>query len=514
MIYVILGQTASGKTSLAISLAKKFSLPIISADAFQCYKEMNIGTDKPSKKEISGIKYHFFDELDVSEDNSVYYFQKEMRKVIDNYISEGKDIIVCGGTSFYIKSLLYNYKFNDSDSEKKYDDYSLDELKKLLLSRDKNIFDSIDNNNPRRIIRALEKLDLGIDINKIKDENDNNPIYPCIFFNLEVDKDIGNKLIDERVDLMFSKGLVKEVRTLLKKYPNHLNAFKAIGYSEFINLDNDEKIKGLIKIHSHQYAKKQRTFIKHQFDNVITATKEEIFNYISLDILLKKRTNLLFDGKTINRIEKSKVLLAGLGGVGSIVATSLVRMGFKNIYLIDYDKVEPTNLNRQLMYDTLDIGLNKTDVCYKKLKNISPLANIKTYLVKIKSVNDIPNIKFDVILDCIDFVDGKVSLYLKSKRDESIFISALGAGFHIDSTKFIYSTLNKASGPLAKNFISKLIEKGISKEEIDKIMCVYPTDSKLKNKENESTIPSIINATNASGLAIISNLLKIFTYKE
>lgn len=511
MIYVILGQTGSGKTKLALSLAKEFSLPIISADAFQCYKKMNIGTDKPTKKEIGNIKYHFFDELEITDDNSVYRFQKENRAIIDKYIKDGKDIIVCGGTLFYIKALLYNYKFNDSDSIKKYDDYPLEKLKELLLQKDEKIYHLIDNNNPRRIIRALEKIDLGIDIIKNNNENNNIPIYPCTFFNIDIDKEEGNKLIDDRVELMFKKGLVKEVTTLLKKYPSNLNAFKAIGYNEFINNSNYEEVKNLIKIHSHQYSKKQRTFIKHQFDNIHTLKKEEIYKLIRQDLLLKQRTNILFSGEVVNRIEKAKILLAGVGGVGSIVASSLVRIGFKNIYLFDFDKVDETNLNRQMMYDLNDVGLNKVEVCYKKMKSISPLANIYPYVTKIKSTKDIPNIKFDVILDCIDFVDGKYALYLKSKKDEAIYICATGAGFHIDSTKFVYSILNKAPDILAKNFINKLTSSGINDDEINKIMCVFPTDSKIKSKTSSNIIASICNATNASGLAIISNLLKIFT---
>ena len=515
MIYVILGQTASGKTSLAIKLAKEFSLPLISADAFQCYKELNIGTDKPKSSQLKGIEHHFINEYSIREDVSVYLFQQEMRKVIDSYILQGRDIIITGGTSFYIKALLYNYVFNDADSTKKYDNLSLSKLQELLKSRDKKLLKKIDINNPRRIIRALEKLDLGIDIDEVNSLNDNKPIYPCMFFNIDIDKEQGNLLIDSRVDEMFNNGLRKEVDSLLKKYSPKLNAFSAIGYKEFINSSSsDEEIKESIKMHSHQYAKKQRTFIAHQFNDVIKADKEKIYQLIKQDILLKRRTNLILDNLTINKVESSSILLCGLGGVGSIVATSLVRMGFKNICLVDFDIVEYTNLNRQIMYDLNDIGLKKVDVCKKKMELVSPLTKITTLDKKISSLKDLPKDRFDIILDCIDFVDGKVALYLKSKSDNSIFISASGSGFHNDSTKFVYSTLEHASDILSKNFISKLLEIGIKKEEINQICCIYPKDSKVKNKKDSNLVPSICNATNASGLAIISNLLKILSCKE
>ena len=515
MIYVVLGQTASGKTKLAIKLAKEFSLPIISADAFQCYKELNIGTDKPSSNQLKGIKHHFINEYSINDDVSVFLFQKEMRKVIDEYISEGKDIIVTGGTLLYIRALLFDYVFIDSLPTKKYDELSLDLLQKELRKRSLKLAEKIDINNPRRIIRTLEKLDSGFSDTDIILKGSDKPIYPCILFNIDIDKEVGNKLIDERVDCMLLKGLKKEATNLLKVYPHKSNGLSAIGYKEFTNTSlSDEEISNLIKTHSHQYAKKQRTFIAHQFDNVIKASSDRIYQLVKQDILLKKRTNLVLDNKSIYSIESSKVLLCGLGGVGSIVATSLVRMGFKDISLIDFDKVEYTNLNRQIMYDLLDIDFRKVDVCKKKMEQVSPLVRVTPYCKKIYSIKDLPADRFDIILDCIDFIDGKVALYLKSKQDSSIFISASGSGFHKDSTKFIYSTLSHASDILSKNFVNKLIEIGISRDEINKINCVYPCDSKVKNKKGSVLVPSICNATNSSGLAIISILLKILSCEE
>ena len=119
MIYVILGQTASGKTSLALSLAKRYSLPVISADAFQCFKIRQIGTDKPTREETEGVDYYFYDEYDPDYDRSVFTFQKECRPVIEEYIKKGKDILVVGGNFLYIKALLYKYVFQKSEEKEK-----------------------------------------------------------------------------------------------------------------------------------------------------------------------------------------------------------------------------------------------------------------------------------------------------------------------------------------------------------------------------------------------------------
>ena len=509
MIYVILGQTASGKSKLAHKIAKEFSLPIISADAFQCYKKMDIGTAKPSKKELEEVKYHFIDEYNVDEEISLFLFQKRMREVLDSYIENNVDVIVTGGTLLYIKALLFDYDLKEEEKKERYKNYSLESLQKELKERNIDIYNNIDINNPRRLIRALENLDNG---NNIKDGK-NNLLYPAIFFQIKVEKEEINQLIDQRVEKMFQLGLEKEVKDLLNKYPTDLKAFQGIGYKDFILGIKDNlfvnDIKTNIMIHTHQYAKRQRTFLNTQFPYQIIESKENIYNYIKNDLLLKKRSKLALEGRTFSKIEKAKVLLCGLGGVGSIVASCLVRLGFKNLYLIDNDKVEPSNLNRQILYDLNDINNKKVEICKKKLTNISPITKIETSNIFVDNVSSLPSDKFDIIIDCIDSVDGKLSLYLKSKEDNSIFITACGSGFHLDSTKFVYGKLNLASDKLASNFKLKLKEEGIDEELINNINCVYAKDNRIKSKPNCHIIPSICSATNACGLAIISLLLKI-----
>ena len=285
MIYCILGQTASGKTSLALRLAREFHVPIISADAYQCYKMMQVGTDKPSKEEVSGLEYYFYDEYEVDEEISVYDFQKECRPIIEKNLSENKDVLIVGGNFLYVKALLFNYVFEKEESDNPYENMSLSEMQDLLKSRSIEAYEAIDIKNPRRVIRALIQLDQGRSPTSIKMQNSGKPIYPVEFYQLEIDKDEGNRKIDERIDKMVEEGLVDEVLSLYQKYPDKSRLFSTIGYQEIIqavkaNKPIDKSVIDTIKIHTHQYAKKQRTFLRHQFDIIKVGKKEEIYKLL------------------------------------------------------------------------------------------------------------------------------------------------------------------------------------------------------------------------------------------
>lgn len=283
MIYCLLGQTASGKTSLALKLAKEFSLPVISADAYQCYKIMQIGTDKPSKEEIGSVPYYFYDEYEPDEDVSVYDFQQKCRPILEKYIQEGKDVLVVGGNFLYVKALLFNYVFQKEDQKRKspYEDMSLSEMQKILKEKSLETYQNIDIQNPRRVLRALVQLDEGTSKKEIKEQNSGLSIYPCEFYCLNIEKEEGNRKIDERIDMMVKNGLVEEVTSLYQKYDENSRPFTTIGYIEIIQAIKekrkvDSSVIDLIKIHTHQYAKKQRTFLKHQFSSITSGSKDEI----------------------------------------------------------------------------------------------------------------------------------------------------------------------------------------------------------------------------------------------
>ena len=513
MIYVILGQTASGKTSLALELAKKLRLPIISADAFQCYKEMNIGTDKPSREKVSGIDYLFYDEYHVDEDVSVALFQKKYRPILEAYVKANQDVLIVGGTFLYIKALLFNYQFKENDtSTSKYRSMTLSQLQSELKEKNPHLYEEIDNQNPRRLVRALEQMDEGIDRDQVLEANDNTPLYPTVFFQIDIDKEEGNILIDKRVDKMFEEGLVSEVKDLLAKYPKDLKAFQAVGYKEIIsgleNGSSEDEMKELIKVHTHQYAKKQRTFLRNQFKDVLTCSKDKIKEIIEYNHLLKERTSVLLKPGMLSEIESSKVLLVGVGGVGASVLNNLVRLGFIDITIIDDDIVSPSNINRQILYTYKDINKDKVQAAEEIAHELNPLAVVKAIKRRITAIEDVPDEKFDYIIDCIDDVKGKVVLYKKAVSDESFFISSQGLGFQYDSTKVRYGKLKEANDPLARSFKEALKKDGISQSDIDNINIVHSISARLKGQRNNKTIGSLSTVPQAGGNAIVSYILK------
>lgn len=295
MIYCIMGQTASGKTSLALRLAREFHLPVISADAYQCYKIMQVGTDKPKKEEIKGISYHFYDEYEPDEDVSVYDFQKKCRPIIEESLRKNQDVLVVGGNFLYVKALLFNYVFQKEDQKRDnpYEGMSLEEMQEILKRKSMSTYQSIDIKNPRRVIRALIQLDEGTSKKDIESKNDGLPIYPCAFYQIEIDKDEGNQKIDARIDEMVKEGLIEEVKRLYQDYQGKCRAFSTIGYAEIIlalkeGRPIDKKVIDLIKIHTHQYAKKQRTFLRHQFQDIEKGSKNEIYEKIK-ERIMKER---------------------------------------------------------------------------------------------------------------------------------------------------------------------------------------------------------------------------------
>ena len=188
-------------------------------------------------------------------------------------------------TSLPDECMLY-YHLADEDIVANDDSLPLEELQKLLKERDIKTYESIDNKNPRRLVRALVQSDSGKTRDEILKENDGKPLYPVEFLQLEIDKNLGNEKIDKRVDQLFSEGFVDEVKKLVNRYGNDLRPFHCIGYDEIIEAmekgnEDFSEAKELIKVHTHQYAKKQRTFLRNQFPDIRKGSKEEIYQYLS-----------------------------------------------------------------------------------------------------------------------------------------------------------------------------------------------------------------------------------------
>ena len=288
-VLVIVGQTAVGKTAMSIMLAKALNGEIINGDAMQVYKELNIVTDKIKPEQMDGVVHHLLDIKTINEDYSVEEYQSNIRRVISEVTARGKLPIIVGGTGLYVKAALYDYTFqketiSNKDVEELYKDKTNDELYEILLSLDPKSAESIHKNNRRRVLRAIAIYNAtGKKKSDIIEEQKHELLYDAIIIGLDLDKEIINHKIDVRIEEMFNEGLIEEV----KNNQTNTTASKAIGYKEVMSYLNNEitltEAKDLMKIHTHQYAKRQRTWFKNQFEvNWVLNDKQAYYNIINI----------------------------------------------------------------------------------------------------------------------------------------------------------------------------------------------------------------------------------------
>lgn len=284
-IIVITGPTGVGKTALSISLAKKINAEIVNADSMQFYKYLNIGTAKIKEEEKDGIKHHLFDIVSPEKMYTIYDYQKDARKKIEEIIKRGKKVIMVGGSGLYIRTALYDYKLEEENIKLNFDDLSNEELYKKALEEDSSI--TIHPNNRKRLIRFLEKSKLGK-----KEVPKAEKLYDFDIIGLTTERSVLYDKINKRVDKMLEEGLLDEVRSLYNKeiYSKAINT--GIGYKELYKYFNNEisleDAIDLIKKNSRHYAKRQYTFFNHQFDvkwfstnyEDFDKTIEEVYNYL------------------------------------------------------------------------------------------------------------------------------------------------------------------------------------------------------------------------------------------
>lgn len=292
MIIVITGPTGVGKTKMSVELAKRFNAEIINGDSVQIYKGLDIGSAKVTESEKENIPHHLFDIKEVDEEYSIYDYQKDCRKLIDEITKRNKNVIIVGGTGLYMKSALYDYTLSDEDNNSnQYEDKTTAELYQELIKLDKDI--DIDKHNRRRVVRALNYYkanNQSISQNK----NGHKLLYNAIFIGLTMnDRDALYKRINDRVERMVEAGLLEEVKAFYDKKITTKPLMNAIGYKELYKyFDNeisyDEAIQ-LIKRNSRRYAKRQYTFFNHQFNikwfnvnlNNFNETVTEVVKYIT-----------------------------------------------------------------------------------------------------------------------------------------------------------------------------------------------------------------------------------------
>lgn len=260
MILVVVGPTGVGKTKMSIELAKKYNAVVVNADSMQVYKGLDIGTAKVREDEKEGIEHFLFDIVDVNDMYTVYDYQKDLRKFLDNY--KDRNIVIVGGTGLYIKAALYNYEFEEeTDNGETYDEYSNEELLEMVKKLDSETL--IHVNNRKRLIRRLNK--------KVEDTNGKNELlYDATFIGLTTDRDTLYDRINKRVDIMVNDGLLEEVKSFYDKNIRSKAIMTGIGYKELYEyfdgkVSLDEALDN-IKQRSRKYAKRQYTWFNNQMD--------------------------------------------------------------------------------------------------------------------------------------------------------------------------------------------------------------------------------------------------------
>jgi tRNA dimethylallyltransferase len=299
-VLFIVGPTASGKSQVGFAIAKTMNGEIISADSRQNYKFMDIGTAKPSKEELTEVMHHFIDELLPDQNYNSGEYGIRARERIDNILNQGKDPIVVGGSGLYIQALMDGFFEGPSadknirkDLEKRMEIEGAEALLEELRKLDPKAAAKMLPTNTRRIIRALEVYQItGSTISDLQKAN-LEPRFKSIIVGLSWERRVLYDRINKRVDWMLDRGLLEEVKQLLKKgYTSNLNALQTVGYQEvFKYLDGkltfDEMVE-LIKQNSRRYAKRQLTWFRrdvrikwfevHNEDDLSTISRN-IFNY-------------------------------------------------------------------------------------------------------------------------------------------------------------------------------------------------------------------------------------------
>jgi tRNA dimethylallyltransferase len=275
-VIVICGPTASGKTALSIELAKKINGEIVSADSMQIYKDMDIGTAKPSIEEMQYIKHYLLDFVSPDERYSVAQYKKDAKNAIKEIITKGKTPIIVGGTGLYVDSLIYEIEYNDIELDENYrkeleyliDIKGLEELYKKAVEIDPVAMEKISQNDKKRIMRILEIYKAtGKTKTEQEIESRKNPVeYDYKVFAINWDREKLYQRINKRVDIMVEQGLIKEVENIVKKYNKFPTAMQGLGYKEVVqyiegNCTKDEMIEK-IKMETRRYAKRQLTWFR------------------------------------------------------------------------------------------------------------------------------------------------------------------------------------------------------------------------------------------------------------
>jgi len=271
-VIIIAGPTASGKTALSIEAAKTLKCEIISADSRQFYRQMNIGTAKPTENQLKEVRHHLINSLDVSESYNAGRFEADALKIAENIFANNDKVIMTGGSGLYIDAFCNGIdQLPQTPPEireelnRLYKTEGIDALRKKLKETDPEYYSDVDLNNPHRIIRALEVIEIaGKKFSAMRTRRHAERSFTIEKYGILVDREELYKRINDRVDQMIRDGLIDEVKSLMPY--KHYHALQTVGYKEIFDyLENklslDQAI-FLIRQNTRNYAKRQMTWFR------------------------------------------------------------------------------------------------------------------------------------------------------------------------------------------------------------------------------------------------------------
>ena len=295
-VIVICGPTASGKTKLSIELAKQINGEIISADSMQIYKDMDIGTAKPTVEEMQGIKHYLIDIIKPNQRYSVADYKKDAKNAIKTILNQNKMPIIVGGTGLYVDSLIYDIDYQEIKFDENYRKHLEERVEKEGLEKlyneakqiDEIAIQKISKTDKKRILRILE-IYKTTGKNKTEQEiksREKEIEYDYKVYAISWDRQVLYERINKRVDIMIKQGLIEEVKNILEKYDEFPTAMQGLGYKEVVQYLNNELSKEemieKIKQETRRYAKRQLTWFRKNKQTIWLDAKENIQNNINI----------------------------------------------------------------------------------------------------------------------------------------------------------------------------------------------------------------------------------------
>lgn len=294
---IVAGPTAVGKTALAVDLAKHFGCPVISADSRQFFKEMSIGTAKPTPEEMQGVIHEFVDHISIHDPYNVGQYEREAMARLEDLFSTHNQLILVGGSGLYINAILNGVdEFEEIPAEIReklqfdYTEKGISYLQEVLKELDPDYYAQVDLNNPQRLMRALEVcFHSGKAYSSFRTKEKKERPFEAIPLLINTERKVLYDRINQRVDTMMTNGLLDEVKGL---YPHkQLNALNTVGYKELFDfLDGKlilEEAVVMIKQNTRRYAKRQLTWFNNQgnFESFEPTDLEKIKAYLDIVIL-------------------------------------------------------------------------------------------------------------------------------------------------------------------------------------------------------------------------------------